>query len=620
VTETLSVLGGPPSRRYRSLAITVGVVALVGAGVLLLRRRAPAVVLGVLVLLAAVEVGLVGSIVGFDLAAAFAIYTIAANRSPREAWFGLGGAVLIAAAALTLWGSRADRYVELTGYIIIVLIGLAIGTSVRNRRQHVAELVDRGNRLARENAQHAELASAAERARIAREMHDVVAHSLSVMIALADGASAAIERSPDRAQEAIDKGLALPAKSQRERDYLEAIAAFYGRDRAPFRVRAVRYEEAMEKLAAKYPEDKEASIFYALALNIASDPMDKTFAKQLKAAQILEPVFVAQPDHPGVAHYLIHSYDYPPIAQKGLPAARRYSDIAPDAAHALHMPSHIFTRVGAWEDSLVTNKRSEQNALANKSAQDMHHALDYQVYAALQLARDREAREAMARMKALPPNPDQRPSFYALASVPARIALERGDWAEATKLVPEENARFPYVTTQTHYARMIGAARGGNPAAAEADLRAIARVAEEIKSKDPYWFTETEVQRLTGEGWIAFAKGDKDAGLRLMRSAADMEDGNEKSSLTPARMLPARELLGDMLLAAGQPREALVAYETSQQREPNRYRGLYGAGQAAAQSGDHDKARHYFSRLIEVAGSGDLRPDIEKARRYLAGE
>jgi hypothetical protein len=259
-------------------------------------------------------------------------------------------------------------------------------------------------------------------------------------------------------QEAIDKGLALPAKSQRERDYLEAIAAFYGRDRAPFRVRAVRYEEAMEKLAAKYPEDKEASIFYALALNIASDPMDKTFAKQLKAAQILEPVFVAQPDHPGVAHYLIHSYDYPPIAQKGLPAARRYSDIAPDAAHALHMPSHIFTRVGAWEDSLVTNKRSEQNALANKSAQDMHHALDYQVYAALQLARDREAREAMARMKALPPNPDQRPSFYALASVPARMALERGDWKSATRSRSVPNA-YLYTVAMTHFGRGYGAAR-----------------------------------------------------------------------------------------------------------------------------------------------------------------
>jgi hypothetical protein len=308
-------------------------------------------------------------------------------------------------------------------------------------------------------------------------------------------------------QEAIDKGLALPAKSQRERDYLEAIAAFYGRDRAPFRVRAVRYEEAMEKLAAKYPEDKEASIFYALALNIASDPMDKTFAKQLKAAQILEPVFVAQPDHPGVAHYLIHSYDYPPIAQKGLPAARRYSDIAPDAAHALHMPSHIFTRVGAWEDSLVTNKRSEQNALANKSAQDMHHALDYQVYAALQLARDREAREAMARMKALPPNPDQRPSFYALASVPARIALERGDWKSATALEAVPNA-YLYTVAMTHFGRGYGAARLGDWATAAKEAGELGNIQQQLAAQnDKYWATEVEVQRLSVAAWGQLAKG-----------------------------------------------------------------------------------------------------------------
>src|SRR4051812_4228692 len=199
-------------------------------------------------------------------------------------------------------------------------------------------------------------------------------------------------------QEAIEKGLAVSARTERERDYIGAIASFYGRDRATFKERVLRYEKAMETLAAKYPQDKEAQIFYALALNIASDPMDKTFARQLKAAAILEPVFIAQPEHPGVAHYLIHSYDYPPIAQKGLPAARRYADIAPSAAHALHMPSHIFTRVGSWEDSLATNVRSEENARKDKGAQDMLHALDYQVYAGLQLARDREVLAALARI------------------------------------------------------------------------------------------------------------------------------------------------------------------------------------------------------------------------------
>src|SRR5262245_8771257 len=336
-------------------------------------------------------------------------------------------------------------------------------------------------------------------------------------------------------QEAVDKGLAANFKTQRERDYMEAIAAFYGRDRATFRERALRYEVAMEKLAAKYPNDKEASVFYALALNVASDPMDKTFAKQLKAAQILEPIFKAQPEHPGVAHYLIHSYDYPPIANKGLPAARRYADIAPDAAHALHMPSHIFTRVGAWEDSIATNRRSEENALQQKGAQDAHHALDYQVYAALQLARDGAAREAIERMKALPPNKEQRASFYALSASPARYALERGDWKRAVSLdiLPND---FAFTPALTNFARGYGAARLGDAATAEREAAELGRLQQELAAKnDKYWATEVEVQRLTVVAWGELAKGKRDAALETMRKAADLEDTSEKSPVSPGR-------------------------------------------------------------------------------------
>ena len=421
-------------------------------------------------------------------------------------------------------------------------------------------------------------------------------------------------------QEAIEKGIAVNAKTERERDYMVAISAFYGRDRAPFRERAARYEAAMEKLAAKYPDDKEAGIFYALALDIASDPMDKTFAKQLKAAGILEPIFAAQPEHPGVAHYLIHSYDYPPIAEKGLPAARRYADIAPDAAHALHMPSHIFTRVGAWEDSLATNRRAEQNALKNKSGADMHHALDYQVYAALQLARDREAREAIARMAALPANPDQRPSFYALTASPARYVLERGDWKAAAALEPVKNA-YVYTVAMTHFARGYGAARLGDAAAASREAEELARLKAALdEQKDKYWATEVEVQRLAVVAWGKLAAGERQAGLDTMIAAAKLEDTSEKAPVSPGRPVPARELLGEMLLQLGRPADALKEFEASAVRDPNRFRNFYGAALAAERSGDSAKARQYFGKLAQLGAKGDPRPELQRARTFIAAK
>ncbi|HUQ75520.1 MAG TPA: hypothetical protein VM183_12410 [Burkholderiales bacterium] len=437
------------------------------------------------------------------------------------------------------------------------------------------------------------------------------------------GNTFAVGPNPQQAQtakDAIARARATTRKTERERYFIEAIAQYY--DDYPSKPHMQRMQSlsaAFEQVAKRFPADDEAQIFSAVYLTATQPLTDKTYAKALKAAEILEVQFKKHPDHPGVAHYLIHSYDFPEIAGKGMSAARSYSEIAPSAPHALHMPSHIFTRVGAWKDSAAINERSAKAAKEQKEPHDQLHAMDYSVYAYLQLGQDDEARRVLREARELKDfTPTVRAGPYALAAMPARIALERGDWAEAAKLVPEDNSRFPYTTTQTQYARAIGAARGGNPAAAEADVRAIARVSEDLKSKDPYWATEVEVQRLTTEAWVAFAKGERDAGLRLMRSAADMEDGNEKSSLTPARMLPARELLGDMLLAANRPADALVAYELSQQREPNRYRGLYGAGQAAMQSNDRDKARLYFSKLSEMAGS-NLRPgEAAVVRQMLA--
>jgi tetratricopeptide (TPR) repeat protein len=427
-------------------------------------------------------------------------------------------------------------------------------------------------------------------------------------------------KSADLAQAAIDKGRKMGAKTQRERDYLEAVAAYY-EDFAnrPEQARQLARAHAYETLAAKYPEDDEAQIFYALYLAGTQTASDQTYSAYLKAAGILEKQFAKHPDHPGVAHYLIHSYDAPPIAARGLPAARRYAVIAPDAPHALHMPSHIFTRVGAWTDSTTTNRRSADAAQRSKDPDDALHALDYMAYAYLQLARDGDARKTFEEARTQTGiNPARATAYYALAAMPARYVVERGEWRDAAKLAPSPS-NFPFTEAMTHFARALGAARSGDPAAAQMDIDRITALRDRLKSaKSEYWANEVEVMRLASVAWVALAQKKGDEALALMRQAADTEDRSEKNIVTPGRLLPARELLGDMLLELKRPAEALKEYEASQQREPNRYRGLYGAGQAAAQSGNRDKARHYFSKLIESAGSGDLRPEMEKARRYLA--
>jgi tetratricopeptide (TPR) repeat protein len=427
-------------------------------------------------------------------------------------------------------------------------------------------------------------------------------------------------KSAELAQAALDKGRKMGAKTPRERDYLEAVAAYY-EDFAnrPERARQLARAKAYETLAAKYPDDDEAQIFYALYLAATQTASDQTYSAYLKAAAILEKQFAKHPDHPGVAHYLIHSYDAPPIAAQGLPAARRYAGIAPDAPHALHMPSHIFTRVGAWADSATGNRRSADAAQRSNDPDDALHALDYMTYAYLQLARDGDARKTFEEARTLTGiNPARATAYYALAAMPARYVVERGAWRDAAKLAPSPS-NFPFTEAMTHFARALGAARSGDPAAAQEDIEKIAALRDRLKAaKSDYWANEVEVMRLTSVAWVALAQNKGDEALALMRQAADIEDRSEKNIVTPGRLLPARELLGDMLMELKRPAEALKEYEASQQREPNRYRGIYGAGQAAAQSGNRDKARHYFSKLIELAGSGDLRPEMEKARRYLA--
>jgi tetratricopeptide (TPR) repeat protein len=423
------------------------------------------------------------------------------------------------------------------------------------------------------------------------------------------------------AQAAIDQGRRVSPKTQRERDYIEAVAAYY----QDFSTRSERSRQesrakAFEDLAARYPDDDEAQIFSALYIAGTQSQADQTFAAYLKAAAILEKQFVTYPDHPGVAHYLIHSYDAPPIAQQGLPAAQRYASIAPAAPHALHMPSHIFTRVGAWEDSVATNRRAAEVAKqGGESADQAYHASDYSVYAYLQLARDGDARHTMEEaLKGTRTSPAQAIP-YAIAAMPARYAMERGAWREAMQLQPQPT-KFLFTDAITYFARALGAARSGDTAAAEKDGGELARLHKALQdAKNNYWATEVEIQRLAVAGWIALAQGKTDDALKFMRAAADLEDRNEKHIVTPGRIVPARELLGEMLLELKQSALALKEFEASQLREPNRFRGYYGAARAAEAAGDRQKARAYYAKLVDLTKTADsARPELARAKEYLA--
>jgi tetratricopeptide (TPR) repeat protein len=402
------------------------------------------------------------------------------------------------------------------------------------------------------------------------------------------------------------------------------------------RTRALAYERAMERIATRYPADREAAVFYALALNITLDPNDKTYANQLKAAAILEKVFAEQPDHPGVAHYLIHSYDFPPIAAKGLPAAKRYASIAPSAPHALHMPSHIFTRVGSWQESIETNRASARAAADTLAAGGSQsglrsyeglHAYDYMMYGYLQLGRDREARALVDEVGATRKlNVDHFAGAFALAAIPARYALERGQWAEASALSPTPADlawnRFPQAESIVWFARGLGAARSGNAARARQDLARIEALRDAMTAaKSLYWAHQSEVQRLAVAAWIARAEGRKDEALSLMRASADAEDATEKHPVTPGAIKPARELLGEMLIELGRPADALKEFEASHLVEPNRFQGLYGAARAAELAGDRAKARTYYARLLALGqGADGDRPELERAKIFIAGK
>jgi len=420
---------------------------------------------------------------------------------------------------------------------------------------------------------------------------------------------------------ALAKAKTIGAKTQRERDYLEALGAMYADyDKVDHGTRMQAYVKAMEQLAQRYPNDDEAQIYYALALNTSASPADKTYARQLKGAAILEQIAKRQPQHPGVAHYLIHLYDYPAIAEKGLDAARRYAKIAPAAAHAQHMPSHIFTRVGYWKESIASNVVSQRVASESGDRHDELHSMDYLVYAYLQLGQDAKAKAVIDEMSTVTGFTETfLPGPYALAVSPARYAVERGDWKAAAALEVRPSP-LAQVQAVTYFARALGAARSGNPDAAKADIAKLAQLRDKLRqAKDAYWSEIVDIQWQVATAWVLYAEGKHDDALNAMGAAADAEDKTEKHPVTPGVPKPARELYGVMLLDQGMAKEALAAFEATLMKEPNRLDAYVGAARAAEKSGDSAKAREYYGKVVAIADGADkTRTDIADARAFLA--
>lgn len=421
-------------------------------------------------------------------------------------------------------------------------------------------------------------------------------------------------------------------RSERERAYIAALGVYFENwETTDHRSRALAFEKSMEALASKYPEDDEAQILHALLLNVTAVPTDKTFANQLRAAAILEPLFQKHPSHPGIAHYLIHTFDYAELADKGLAAARAYAAIAPSVPHALHMPSHLFSRVGYWQEMVESNRASyraaqgelDQSTLGT-GTYDALHAMDYLVFGHLQLAQDRAAREIVDELAAIRQvNVENLPAAYAFAAIPARFALERGDWeaAAALELAPAGLAwsKFPQAEAILVFARGLGATRLGDAEAGRRDLDRLRTLHGSMDAAgSAYWAGQASIQIQALEAWVALAENRPDDALAAMKAAADAEDASDKHPVTPGNVAPSRELLGEMLLRLGSPREALAAFERSLARDPNRLRGIYGAARAAEAAGDVEAARDYYAKLEHLTADRDTeRPELAQASAFL---
>jgi hypothetical protein len=427
--------------------------------------------------------------------------------------------------------------------------------------------------------------------------------------------------------EAIQRGRAPGARTDRERGYIEAVAKLYEDGaRVPQQARVVAYRDAMTALADRYPDDDEAAIFSALAIAMAADPADKSYVSQLKAGAILDRLFATHHDHPGLAHYIIHAYDFPPLADRALEAARRYAAIAPMAPHALHMPSHTFTRTGFWQESIDTNLQSAAAARSEGAIGEELHASDYQMYAYMQTAQDRAARRLLDTLPemirrynpnvisgAAPPAA----AYFAMAALPARYALERGAWSDAVALQPRITD-FPYTEAMTHFARAVGAGHTRRADVIRGSLDALQRIHDRLAGVgEAYWAGQVDIQRRSAAAWLAVAEDRKSDAVADMRAAADREDATDKSAITPGPLAPAREMLGELLLETGTATAAFKEFEATLRQEPNRFRSVAGAARAAAAAGDRQAAASYYERLLAICARADRpgRPELIEARR-----
>jgi hypothetical protein len=437
---------------------------------------------------------------------------------------------------------------------------------------------------------------------------DLLNNSLAVVPPRADA---------EAAWAALEKARAVGAKTQRERDWIEALSAYFrDHDKLPVNVRLAAYNNAMEQLAQRYTDDYEAQAFYALSLQASASPSDTTYANQLKSVAILEKLYDQNPQHPGVTHFIIHAYDYHPLAEKGIPAARRYATIAPAVPHARHMPSHIYSMVGLWEESIASNA----SALAIQP--DYYHAADFSVYAHLQLAQDAKAKALMEKSIATADRGD-RPvtfvNFTAKNAMSARYVLERSDWAGAAAL-PFTSSQYPQPDSLIRFTRGLGMARSGDLAGAKAEIEAIKALRAALeKSNQSYWADRSEEQMLAISAWVALKEGAPDQALRFMRAAADGEDGSVKHVAMENRLYPLRELFAELLLETGQPAAALSEFEAALKQTPNRYRAFLGIARAANAAGDRQKASEYYGKLVDLAKNADTeRQEIREAKNFLA--
>jgi hypothetical protein len=437
-----------------------------------------------------------------------------------------------------------------------------------------------------------------------------------------------------RGWDAIEKARAAAQKTERETGWIEALAAYYQDYAAvPQQARTANYEAAMARLSAHYPDDAEAAIFHALALNEAADPADKSYARQLKAADILEKLQAKYPDHPGIPHYIIHSYDYPELAMRGVFAAARCARLAPSAPHALHMPSHIFSTLGMWQEVIGSDRAADDETIAYTArvnpqaaadpARDpgRYHFLDFLTNAYLQLGQDQQARRIVDARNSVAEYPAgfRYSGHTAFAAIPVRYAFERGAWAEAATLAIPKTP-FAQAEAITWFGRAIGAARSADPDKAREAIDQLRMLRDRLaKANDAYWTGQVGIQEQAAGAWLALAEGRKADAVAAMRLAADLEDRSGKHVAMENRLSPVRELFGELLLEANEPAAAFTEFEASLRNNPNRYRSFAGAARAAERAGNRAQARSYYEKLVGLAAqAGSGRPELVAARQYLA--